>query len=321
MRFKIPAALLACCLLLTSCALLRPTSGETTEKPLPDTDPGTAPAPDTDPVTVPATEPETEPETVPVTEPQTEPATPVLPTRLNPIPGEKTLRNFLCTALSPLGKVMYVFGGGWNEADDGAGVEATSIGLSPAWEAFTAKQDASYNTDDHRYEIHNGLDCSGFVGWAVYNTLQSENGHEGYVTSSTKMAKAFADRGLGSFTEAGPGKEFRPGDIVSMSGHVWISLGTCADGSVVILHCSPNGVILCGTVKDGEESTASKLAREYTGRYFPEWYAKYPAVTRSASSYLSDAVTLFRWSDEVLSDEEGLSSLSAEELLRVLFEE
>ena len=80
----------------------------------------------------------------------------------------------------------------------------------------------------------------------------------------------------------------------------------------------------CGevfTVKDGEESTASRLAREYTGRYFPEWYAKYPAVTRSASSYLSDAVTLFRWSDEVLSDEEGLSSLSAEELLRVLFEE
>ena len=27
-----------------------------------------------------------------------------------------------------------------------------------------------------------------------------------------------------------------PGDIMSMNNHVWISLGTCDDGSIVIAH-------------------------------------------------------------------------------------
>ena len=301
------ALLLLCCLLPTSCITASPSSGET-EKPLPDT------VPDTLPETIPGTEPETIPET--------DPPAPVS-TPFAPIPGEKTMRNFLCTGLSALGKVMYVYGGGWNEADDGAGVEATSIGIAPTWEAFTAAQTADYNCLEHEYEIHNGLDCSGYLGWVVYNTLHTENGLPGYVTSSTKMTKFLADSGFGTFTDAGPGKEFRPGDIVSLKGHVWISLGTCADGSVVILHCSPKGVILCGTVKDGEEkSAASELAREYTERYYPEWYAKYPGTTRSAEQFLAeDTVTLFRWSDEVLSDAEGLSSLSAEELLPILFPE
>ena len=34
-------------------------------------------------------------------------------------------------------------------------------------------------------------------------------------------------------------EEFRPGDIFSMNGHVWICLGRCGDGSLVILHSAP----------------------------------------------------------------------------------
>ena len=36
---------------------------------------------------------------------------------------EKTLENLLKTALLPIGKTMYIYGGGWNEKDTGAGIE------------------------------------------------------------------------------------------------------------------------------------------------------------------------------------------------------
>ncbi|MDD6810458.1 MAG: hypothetical protein PUD93_01120 [Lachnospiraceae bacterium] len=30
--------------------------------------------------------------------------------------------------------------------------------------------------------------------------------------------------------------EFHPGDVFSIRGHVWICVGTCEDGSILILH-------------------------------------------------------------------------------------
>ncbi len=92
---------------------------------------------------------------------------------------------------------MYVWGGSWNEEDTAAGIEACTIGVSPRWAEFAAMQSAHYNYRYTRYQIHDGLDCSGYVGWAVYNTFESENGREGYVVKSTNMAKNFADRGWG----------------------------------------------------------------------------------------------------------------------------
>ena len=44
---------------------------------------------------------------------------------------------------------MYIWGGGWNEEDTGAGVEATRLGLAPAWVEFTSQQDSSYDYEDH----------------------------------------------------------------------------------------------------------------------------------------------------------------------------
>ena len=90
---------------------------------------------------------------------------------------------------------MYIWGGGWNEEDTAAGIEATTLGLSPNWAAFAGKQNAGYNYKNHRYRIHDGLDCSGYVGWAVYNTLETENGRPGYVYKSTDMPQKMAARG------------------------------------------------------------------------------------------------------------------------------
>jgi len=209
---------------------------------------------------------------------------------------------------------MYVWGGGWNEEDTAAGVEAVTLGVSLAWEEFAAKQDASYDYNKTRYQIHDGLDCSGYVGWAVYNVLETENGKEGYVLSSTKMAENFAERGLGEYLPVTEVSHWQAGDIVSMKGHVWIAVGMCKDGSVLLLHSSPPGVSLCGTLlADGSESEAVRLAREYMTMNYPEWQKKYPA--RGVSHSYLDAVGLLRWKEEVMPGAEAYRLLKAEEVL------
>lgn len=246
----------------------------------------------------------TEPtQTVPVTEPE---------------PETVSILDFLRIAVQPVGQTMYVWGGGWNEADTGAGVEAVTLGVSPRWAEFAAEQDSSYNYKNTRYQIHDGLDCSGYVGWAVYNTLETENGQAGYVSSSTKMAQQLADRGLGTFIAADKIQQWLPGDIMSMKGHVWIVVGMCDDGSVLLLHASPPGVIFSGTqLPDGSKSQASELARQIMQEHYPNWYSRYPQYARP-HSYLT-ASSAMRWSTDVLSDEEGLRYMTAEEVVQMIF--
>lgn len=265
----------------------QPTASSVTESP-------------TDPPTTENTEPT---QTVPVTEPE---------------PETISILDFLRIAVQPVGQTMYVWGGGWNEADTGAGVEAVTLGVSPHWAEFAAAQDSSYNYKNTRYQIHDGLDCSGYVGWAVYNTLETENGQAGYVSSSTKMAQQLADRGLGTFIAADEIQQWLPGDIMSMKGHVWITVGMCDDGSVLLLHASPPGVIFSGTqLPDGSKSQASELARQIMQEHYPNWYSRYPQCTRP-HSYLA-ASSAMRWSTDVLSDEEGLRYMTAEEVVQMIF--
>ena len=47
-----------------------------------------------------------------------------------------SLERFLEIAIEPVGQTMYVWGGGWNEEDTGAGVEAVTIGVSDHWASF-----------------------------------------------------------------------------------------------------------------------------------------------------------------------------------------
>lgn len=288
----IPLLLLAS--ILCSCAKTKPLPTETT-----------------------SAEPETQPTTLP---PEiTLPSEPTLPTETTPPePDTVSILDFLRIATQPVGQTMYVWGGGWNEEDTSAGIEAVTLGLPPRWAEFAAAQDSSYNYKNTRYQIHDGLDCSGYVGWAVYNALEAESGNPGYVCKASIMAQTLADRGLGDYIPAADMTRWLPGDIMSMKGHVWITVGMCADGSVLLLHASPPGVMFSGTLlPDGNESQASALAAQIMQEQFPDWYSRYPRCARS-HSYLTDSSAM-RWSTEILTDTEGIRNMTAEEVVNLIF--
>ena len=273
--------------------------------------------------------------------------------------GVKTLKNYLKTALEPVGTTLYVYGAGWDWQDDLSSNQSMTIGLSQSWIDFFQQQDANYtykNSADHAhsYYPHNswnqyyyaGLDCSGYVGWVVYNVMHTQNSvntdNDGYVMSSTKMAKTFADKGWGTWTR--DIKSFKPGDIFSMSGHVWTVLGVCDDGSIVFLHSTPSdskagqgggGVQLSAlnpNSDDDKNCEAYKLVTKYMTKYYPEWSTRYDAVLRSYDSYATPAsgstfkVTWsgnFSWNLDGtgLTDPDGYANMSAAEILADLFGE
>ena len=159
--------------------------------------------------------------------------------------------------------------------------------------------------------------------------INTENGKKGYVYSASKQAKQFAGLGMGEYTDRTDVKDYRPGDIMSSTcsccGHVWIVIGGCDDGSVVLVHASPPGVQLSGTVaSDGtKNSEAYKLAKKYMKKYYPAWYNRFPEVSKGAT-YLSH-YSRMRWYTEgdgvFLSDPDGYADMSAEQVLKDLFGE
>ena len=287
-------------------------------------------------------------------------------------PGEMTLENFLRTAMMPVGTTLYIYGGGWNWQDDGSAVQTRTIGVSPDWVRFFEEQDENFtykgkdgdeeNVDasasyypfgGYNEYYYAGLDCSGYVGWTIYNTFETESGKEGYVGGSTGFAKRLADQGLGTWTQnvAGPaGAEAKagneteaetenvvsvilPGDIMSLNGHVWMSLGTCEDGSVVILHSTPSysrtgqpgGGVQIGAIGEDESCEAYTLADYYMSEYFPKWYARYPAALKKPENYFhfeGEKAGLFRWNTGEggrLSDPAGVQNMQPKEVLGLLF--
>ncbi len=242
-----------------------------------------------------------------------------IPSSLTPVPGENTLQNLLLTAIQPLGSTMYIWGGAWNEDDTGAGIEARTLGVSPRWAEFSALQDSSYDHSDYRYRIHDGLDCSGYIGWVIYNVMETENEKEGYVFKSTQTARILAqDYGFGDYYSTEDDKTYLCGDIVSMKGHVWLSLGTCADGSTLLLHASPPGVKLSGTpTSDGTSGEATELAKEYMQKYYPEWYQRYPDCD-VPKTYKTNT-GLCRFDTQLFPDASALREKSPKEILELLF--
>ena len=122
-------------------------------------------------------------------------------------PGIMTVENEIKTALMPVGKCLYIYGGGWNEnedpsredcrADTGANDETKTIGVPKIWENFYASQNSNYtpwDVDDLDFEknppcVHWGVDCSGYLGWVLQNITSKTNGfdtnalnNEGWVT-------------------------------------------------------------------------------------------------------------------------------------------
>ena len=280
-------------------------------------------------------------------------------------PGLKTLKNFLATAFQPLGTTLYVFGGGWDFQDIGTSYEGRTIGISKNWVKFFDDQNSNYtykdsNKKNESYYPFNGfneyyyagLDCSGFVGWTLYNTLNLESlSAPGFVMGASKQGNYMANLGYGTwihkiegFSEDNPdyklwANEVKVGDILSTTGHVMIVLSKCEDGSFVIIHSTPNysktgfpgGGVQMSAVNPNEDLSinceAFYLCQEYTQKYYKKWSERYDIkmVSLAVAFDFKDSnplTGLFHWNiNGKLSDPDNYYQKSAKEILRDLFGE
>ncbi len=255
----------------------------------------------------------------------------------NNISGLSTIKNFLATAMQPVGNTLYIWGGGWNSEDTAASETARHIGIWPQWKEFFDSQDLNYNFLDYAISENGeavtpipeylplGLDCSGYLGWLLYNVFHNKNMEGmGYVSSYTGRTNDFVDNNWGTVIKPEDIRCFKAGDIMNKEGHVYIVIGQCDDGSVVFVHSSPPGVHICGTVTpDGnEQSEAVVLAESYMKKYYPEYderYSRYGYVR--SSDYLTQHTQL-RWNTEgAMKDPDGYIEMTAEQILKNLFDE
>lgn len=211
---------------------------------------------------------------------------------------KESLIEKLCeTALLPAGRTLYIWGGGWNESDTGAGADAVSMGISQAWEEFFLSQDASYDFKKHRMERRKGLDCSGYIGWLLYNTLAPYGFPDDYVRKAGEQGRMLEEKGFGNWKEPSEISGWHPGDIMSSAsqGHVYLVLEECEDGSLLICHSSPPGVQVNGTVRsDGRIRSEAVQKAEACMRWIaPEWCRRYNQFWKGGE-YLRE-YGQFRW--------------------------
>ncbi len=267
-------------------------------------------------------------------------------------PGKRTLKNLLKTAMMPVGSTLYVYGGGWNWQDNAAGAQTRTLGVSTSWYEFyranvsnysykTAYADSYYPYGGFNEYYYAGLDCSGYMGWTLYNTFETSGGRAGYVTKSTGFAKSLANRGWGTIKQnvtAVDGTrrvDMRPGDIVSINGHVWMSFGTCRDGSVLVAHSIPSasrngkkgGGVQLSAIGTGADCEAYRLADHFMRTYCPGWYQYYSVQLISPGAYETFSGTdtgRFRWdtsgTNGGLEDPDGISGMTPEQILKAILE-
>jgi hypothetical protein len=233
--------------------------------------------------------------------------------------GSKTIKNYLANALLPVGQALYVWGGGWNDS--------TRKGVSPTWKEWYDSQDSSYNYNNYRdlstTNRVKGLDCSGFVGWAAYQVMQTQSGiGSGYTVVSGDIGSYYTSLGWGSIvTQANlvsTDYTLKAGDIGYNDGHTFIVLGQCEDKSIVIVHSTPQaGCQISGTPtpSGNYSSQAIALAQKYMSRYYG--YTKYDYHT-SAGNYIRNG-NFLRWNRDTLADPDGYMNMTADQILADLF--
>lgn len=237
----------------------------------------------------------------------------------------KTLKSLLQNAMMPVGNTLYVWGGGWAEPT------TNFKGLPSTWKRWYFSNDGNYDWSQYMdlsvTTRAKGLDCAGFVGWSIYNTLQSTSGNPGYVVEASTMAKTLAGRGFGTLkTQADLNKnnyknQFKPGDIASMEGHTFMILGQCSDGSLVILHATPPFVQLDGTcTPSGGYSEAMALADQYMRKYYSGSVSRFGWYAGTGISYIK-GVNVLRWNRSTLADPDGYYSMTPAQILKNLFRE
>lgn len=241
-------------------------------------------------------------------------------------PGEAhTIKNYLLGALQPVGNTLYVWGGGWAQPT------ATYIGVYPQWKTWFNSKGSSYNYANYMdlsvTTRAKGLDCSGFVGWSTYQVMQSKSGVGlGYVAEASTIAGVYASRGYGTLkSQAQLSKnnyigKFMPGDVGSMSGHTFLVLGQCSDGSLVIVHSTPPCVQINGTTTPSGawDSEAAELAKRYMNQYYPQLTKKFNLSCSVGSSYIR-ASNMLRWNTNTLADPDGYKKKTAGQVLEDLF--
>lgn len=231
----------------------------------------------------------------------------------------RTIKNYLAGALQPVGRALYVWGGGWTDA--------TRKGVNPNWKAWYDSQTSSYDYNNYRdlsaSTRSKGLDCSGFVGWAAYQVMQTTSGiGSGYTVVSGDVGSSYAARGWGSIVKqsdlAADNWTLKPGDVGYNSGHTWIVIGQCSDKSVVIVHSTPNaGCQIAGTPtpSGNYSSQAIALAKQYMQKY--PGFSKYNYHT-SSGNYVRNGDYL-RWNRVTLADPDGYMNKTADQILADLF--
>lgn len=137
--------------------------------------------------------------------------------------------NVITAAYSLIGKVGYFWGG-----------KSTVLGEDPSWGTVeTVTADGSKSTGTRRAY---GLDCSGFVTWAVVNGYQNQ-AMEASVGNGT--SDQWGKANVVSEADAQPGDlVFQKGPEAGMNNHVGILCGKTDAGDWIAVHCSAsqNGV-------------------------------------------------------------------------------
>ena len=230
----------------------------------------------------------------------------------------RTIKNYLAGAFQPIGQALYVWGGGWNDS--------TRKGTSPTMKSWYDSQNSSYDYQNYRdLSVANrakGFDCSGFVGWAAYQVMQTKsNVGGGYTVVSGEVGSSYVSRGWGTIvtqaTLAKTNYKLYPGDIGYNDGHTWIVVGQCSDKSVVVVHSTPQaGVQLSGTTtpSGSYNSQAVTLATKYMKKF--SGYTKY-TYRPSCGNFIRNGSYL-RWSSTVLSDPDGFKNMTADQILAQL---
>ena len=112
-------------------------------------------------------------------------------------------------------------------------------------------------------------------------------------------------------------------------------MGTCDDGSILILHSTPalsragqpGGGPELSAIGEDENCDAYILADQYMSEYYPEWYERYPVALKDFEQYTameSEYAGKFTWNvsgeNGGLNDPDDYKNKTPEEILKDLFE-
>lgn len=260
-------------------------------------------------------------------------------------PGERTLKNFLKTAMAPMGTLMVV-GGGWDLQDVGAGNEARTIGVDSVWKDEYTEQTVNYdwrNTYPHNgwnKDHFRGFDASGYLGWVLYNTMYDTSlSHPGLVLPPNELVRVltqeynFGDAvDLTGMTPEQIAQDLRPGDIVALDQHLYIVVGACDDGSIVTVQCatamSKSGVYGGGVQlavfnpKDDLNTSceAFRLVDQYMKDICPQWAERYDTAIKMNKYYLAvTGIARMNLTEGMFTDPDGYASMNATEILADIF--